>query len=621
MPGEARWQEQCLEALKAIGKALGQMSLYRVGHPEVAQTLRVAFAALEAAGREMGQGGGEISFSLNQGKIIANGRNIGSAAKLPTAVPGFFERLKVGSLTFKPGLRMAELEAFCELSALRRDALAGQSSRDFLSQKGVEHIVLEDAVYAQVNARTGIFGSPGLGAAAGEAANAETAAPAPAGSAVDLAPRLAKEKTLDGALQALIAQAVPELEQRDQVRQAVARLLEQDIQRRVEETVRPLREAKTRLENEQARTEGVLHQTVDGVIVVDEQGKILMMNPVAEQIWGSPLSQAAGLALAEKVGENHVVTLAAELTAPSNRAIDAHAKVAAPPELRRSVQSAGAVVQTEEGKIVGMVAGPTDAAKYREAERAQREFVAHVTHELRSPLSSIRAALELLQGEAAPKLGAEHGKMLETALKNSDRLANLISGILDFSKIEAGQMEVYPKKEDAASIAREAAESMAPWAQKKGLRLTYEASAELPALWADRSRAIQVLVNLISNAIKFTPSAGSVALRAEVDPGDPRFVRFSVADTGPGIAKAQQGRVFEKFVQIAAGESSLGGTGLGLSIAKALVHLQKGRMWLESDEGKGAAFFFTLPAYASQEIAAPRESATPRPWWKRLLGI
>ncbi|HVC09188.1 MAG TPA: ATP-binding protein [Elusimicrobiota bacterium] len=676
MAEEARWQEQCLEALKAIGKALGQMSLYRIGHPAVAETLKTAFAALEAAERE--SGGAEISFSIIQGKIIANGRMIGLAAKVPSAVPGFFERLRVGSLTFTPGLRMEELEAFCELSPLRREALGGVSPKDYLSKKGVEHIVLDEAVYARVSAKPGLGGSgagpgpgagPGLGAGAGPGAGGgpgagagpgagsgsggglgpgagpglgagpgggpvfgEGAGSGPEGSAdfgagggsdAEFAPRLAGEKSLDGAMRSLIARAVADPGQREKVRETVAGLLEQDIRRRVDEATKPLREAKTRVENEQARTEGVLHQAVDGVIVVDEQGKILMMNPVAEQVWGAPLSQAAGLPVIEKAGENQVVTLAAELATPPDRAIDVRTRTAAPADLRRSVQASGAVVQTEAGKIVGMVAGPTDAAKYREAERMQREFVAHVTHELRSPLSSIRAALEILQGEAAPKLGAEHGRMLATAVKNSDRLADLISSILDFSKIEAGQMEVRPAKADAAALAREAAESLAAWAQKKSLRLSCEAAPGLPPVRADGPRTVQVLLNLLSNAIKFTPSGGAVVVRVGSDPEDRRRLRFSVSDTGPGIPKGEQDKVFEKFVQIAAGDLHPGGTGLGLSIAKALVHLQQGRMWLESGEGKGATFFFTLPVFVAQASDAADDAGKlfPKPWWKRILGL
>ena len=134
---------------------------------------------------------------------------------------------------------------------------------------------------------------------------------------------------------------------------------------------------------------------------------------------------------------------------------------------------------------------------------------------------------------------------------------------------------------------------------------------------------MQVLVNLLSNALKFTPAGGriDVALAPRVENGL-SFVALSVCDTGPGIAKAEQGRIFEKFVQIASGESHVGGTGLGLSIAKALVHLQKGRMWIDSDLGKGACFYFTLPLYVAGSADVPaRAKSAAQPWWKSLFGL
>ena len=257
----------------------------------------------------------------------------------------------------------------------------------------------------------------------------------------------------------------------------------------------------------------------------------------------------------------------------------------------------------------------------------QRDFVAHVTHELRAPLSSIRAALEILQGQFANKIEEDEARMLNSALKNSDRLTDMISSILDFSKIESGQMEVFTKPTDAAKIARDAVDSLQPWARKKRIELTLSASQGLPVVDADAARTVQVIVNLLSNSIKFTPVGGKItvnlAKRAE---GNQGFVEYAVADTGPGIAKSEQGKIFEKFVQIAAGETHVGGTGLGLSIAKALVHLQKGKMWIDSDVGQGATFLFTLPVYvaASAEASVVRTKAPPPravPWWKKLLGL
>ena len=401
-------------------------------------------------------------------------------------------------------------------------------------------------------------------------------------------------------------------------------LLQEDIERRIEQVTRPLRQEKTVLQNEQLRTQAVLQNMAEGVVIVDDQGKILMMNPAAEHIYGTTLAQAAGKHLTEKAGEEHVVSLAEELkTPPSDREGDKSVHVKAVEDTRRTLQASGAIVQNEAGRVVGMVSTLSDVAKHKALERMQRDFVAHVTHELRAPLSSIRAALEILQGEISGKMKDEENRMLATALKNSDRLADLISSILDFSKIESGQMAVFPKKADAERIAREGIESLSPWAAKKGISLTLLAEPQLPPAEADPQRTVQILVNLLSNAIKFTPAGGRVTVRVELAAQGERAIQVSVADTGCGIPKSEHKRIFEKFAQISAGEVHVGGTGLGLSIAKALAHMQGGKLWVESEEGKGSTFCFTLPVYVSRMDTPLPVHAPPKAlaWWKRLLGI
>lgn len=214
--------------------------------------------------------------------------------------------------------------------------------------------------------------------------------------------------------------------------------------------------------------------------------------------------------------------------------------------------------------------------------------------------------------------------MMVSAMSNSDRLAELINSILDFSKIEAGQMEVFPKPINAERIAHEAVESMRPWAQKRDIPIRLEVQSGLPMVTADLSRSLQVMVNIISNAIKFSPKGRDITIKVSTGGESARhFVVYCVQDSGPGIPKDQQARVFEKFVQIAAGERHVGGTGLGLAIAKAFVHMQKGQMWLESEAGKGARFYFSLPIYVPPREEAVVKKAPPKklPWWKKLFGI
>ncbi|MFI5350839.1 MAG: ATP-binding protein, partial [Elusimicrobiota bacterium] len=432
--------------------------------------------------------------------------------------------------------------------------------------------------------------------------------------------------SLEHTMQALVEKSVPDPVLRAKVISQVMKLLESDIAKRVDEVTMPLRREKKTVENESARTTSVIQNMVEGVVVVDDQGKILMMNPAAESIYGETLAKTAGKGITEKASDQFVVTMASNLQSSSDVDVKPDVKTAGAEDVKRTLRASSAVVQTEAGKVVGVVTALPDATKHRELQKMQRDFVAHVTHELRAPLSSIRAALEIIQSEFGANMQSEETRMLTTALKNSDRLADMINGILDFSKIESGQMTVFPKPVEAAAIAKEAVDSLQPWAQKKRIDLSLEAPGGLPLVDSDAPRTVQVIVNLLSNAIKFTPAGGKIVVKlARRTEGASTFVEYAVTDTGPGIPKEEQNRVFEKFAQIASGESHVGGTGLGLSIAKALVHLQKGKMWIESEPGSGATFLFILPVFSGQAVEAlsvrTKAHVEAQPWWKKLLGL
>jgi PAS domain S-box-containing protein len=618
-----------LDVLMWLAKTLGQMSLYKVGHPAVAATLELAEQHLAQA---LEQSGGELNFSVDQGKWLANGRIIAATSQTPPSLPALFSRFKLSSITFKAGVSNSELVAFCELAAARPDPAQAVNPRAFLEGRGVTHIAVDEAIYAKMDknaTRPGAEAGPGGpgGGGPGEGGPGE-GGPGGGGLGGELAgiPGLASEgATLDNAIQALVSKAVPDPALRSQVIERVMQLVQADIQLRVQEVTRTISQEKNVLQNEQVRTQTVIGNMVEGVVVVDDQGKILMMNPAAEQIYGTTLAQVAGRSIAEKAGEEHMITLAAELTAPADREINTGVNTTAAEDTRRTLRSAGAVVQNEAGKVVGMVSSLPDVAKHKELQRLQRDFVAHITHELRAPLSSIRAALEILEDEFRGKLKPDEEKMMSTALRNSDRLADMINSILDFSKIESGQMTVARRQTNPEKIVREAVESVTPWAAKKHLGLALSVVPGLTPVYADEKRTIQVLINLLSNAIKFTPTGGriTVALGPSRENRD-KFLEFSVADTGPGIARADQKKIFEKFVQIAAGEMTAAGTGLGLSIAKALVHLQGGQLSVESDLGRGAVFAFTLPVYVPslEEVLSQAPAAQPaRPWWKKILGL
>jgi signal transduction histidine kinase/ActR/RegA family two-component response regulator len=233
-----------------------------------------------------------------------------------------------------------------------------------------------------------------------------------------------------------------------------------------------------------------------------------------------------------------------------------------------------------------------------EASAVKSRFVANVSHELRTPLNGVLGLTQLMLLEELPKL---HRERCEVIQQSGTLLLHLIEDLLDFSKLEAGQIKLEKSRVELDATIRMVAACIAPLAEAKGLGLKVEIEAGVPDdIETDPMRLRQVLINLLGNAVKFTES-GSIGLQVE-RAGD--RVRFVVTDSGPGISKEVIPRLFERFVQ---GDSSsvrrYGGAGLGLSIVKELLHLMGGRIWVESELGKGSAFFFEVPGAPAVMVA------------------
>ncbi|MDI7277054.1 MAG: ATP-binding protein, partial [Anaerolineae bacterium] len=242
-----------------------------------------------------------------------------------------------------------------------------------------------------------------------------------------------------------------------------------------------------------------------------------------------------------------------------------------------------------------------------EARRAKEEFVANVSHELRTPLNMITGFSEMIS-EAPDAYGVQLPAALladvEVILRNSRHLASLVDDVLDLSQVEAGQMALSKEWVSLPEIVDGALLAVRPLLEAKGLSLDLEMPDAIPPLFCDRTRIRQVLLNLVSNAARFT-ERGGVRVRVHRDGGS---LVVSVTDSGPGIAPEHQERIFTPFQQV---DSSIrrrfGGTGLGLSISKRFVEMHNGRMWLESQRGKGSTFYFSLPVDEGQ--SAVTESA------------
>lgn len=261
--------------------------------------------------------------------------------------------------------------------------------------------------------------------------------------------------------------------------------------------------------------------------------------------------------------------------------------------LWRWILSQAKVVERDRAGRALRVAGTNvDVTERKEVERMKSEFIATVSHELRTPLTAIVGALGLLKEVAGGRLPAEAATFLGMAQQNSERLAVLINDVLDIEKIESGQMEFQLLPVPLGGLLERAVSLNAGYAEKFGVRLELK-PAPAVTVNADENRLLQVLTNLMSNAVKYSPAGAAVTISAETRAG---AVRVMVADRGPGVPEAFRDRIFGKFAQADSSDTRRkGGTGLGLSISRAIVEKHGGTIGYDSVPGQGATFYFDMP--------------------------
>lgn len=241
-----------------------------------------------------------------------------------------------------------------------------------------------------------------------------------------------------------------------------------------------------------------------------------------------------------------------------------------------------------------MICVVRDVSREREIDRMKSEFIAIASHELRSPLTSVKNAVDIILAGKAGAVSENQEKFLRMAERNIDRVGRLVGNLLDLSRIEAGRIDLVPVELEPHAVAERVAAALSPMADKKGVAIRVEVPADLPRFRADATRTEQVLTNLGDNAVKFTPVGGTVTLRADPAEG---FLAWSVSDTGVGVPPDQAAHLFERFYQAEAtlsGEPRTG-SGLGLSICKEIVEAHGGTIGVESVPGRGTTFHFTLP--------------------------
>ena len=242
----------------------------------------------------------------------------------------------------------------------------------------------------------------------------------------------------------------------------------------------------------------------------------------------------------------------------------------------------------------------------RQQIQFKNEFLSHVSHELRTPLTCIHQFVSLILDGLAGKVVPEQREHLETVFRSVNQLRSMITDLLEATRAESGKITIEPHCVLIGDLIRQATAMLQSTAQAKGISLEAGIDIRIPFIYADANRVLQVLANLIENAIKFTPADGSVMVKAYLTEDDPDFVQVSVADTGRGISPEAKTLIFERLYQDPnSTDDSRKGLGLGLYISKELVRLHGGQIWVESQLSHGSTFVFTLPLFSLAKFLAP----------------
>lgn len=341
----------------------------------------------------------------------------------------------------------------------------------------------------------------------------------------------------------------------------------------------------TELETERSKLASVLANMTDGVLIIAADGSIELINPAAANLFHTTVDEAQGHTLIGISRQHQLVDV-------WHKCIDTGKQQSI--TLETGIEKL--FMHCIATPLGSLLPGTTllllqDLTRIRRLETVRRDFVSNVSHELRTPLASLKALAETLQEGALedPPAARRFLSQMETEI---DNLTQMVRELLELSRIESGRVPLEKSRIAPEVIAAGAVERMKMQADRSGLAMALEIPGDLPEVYADRGRMEQVLVNLLHNAIKFTPPGGQITVSLRRESG---WVIFQVKDSGVGISPEALPRIFERFYKADRARSG-GGTGLGLSIARHLVEAHGGRIWAESAPSEGSTFFISLPA-------------------------
>ncbi|MCX7905756.1 MAG: HAMP domain-containing histidine kinase [Elusimicrobiales bacterium] len=573
-----------VEFLKSLTRVIVQSNLYSEDHPQVKKSasefisyFRLLCEILEAD---------KIKLSFVQNKLMINGIVILSNERVPFYLINLYKKLNIDSIEFQKNVTETEVISFSKISSIKDiDPIK------YLQTKNISNIVIAKEKYIKA-------GSQNINNF----------------SETDLS--LEGKNFVESIREIVSRLSVDEVKQKKIVENLLKKFKD-EVESAIEKAINEIKKEKIKIENDYSRVESVISTIAGSEIIIDKDGNIIMSTPNSELVTGKELKEMSGKKLSEfLLGENKVINIAQDISEVSTKKIDTTVKIHGNNDLLKTMKNSTAVIKNEEGKIVGTITVPHDIIKLKEIDQMKSDFISMITHELKSPLTSIKMALDLVSREE--NLDTSSKSMINAAIRNAERLNSIINDILDFSKLQSGKMVFNLQEVSPYEVIGDAIAAMKAWALSKNISLYSKCDNGLPDIYVDKRKTEQILINLISNAIKFTPEKGIIEVGANTEG---QFVKFYVKDNGCGIKKEDLGKIFEKFVQVASGEK-IGGTGLGLAITKAMVIMQGGSIDVESEYGRGSTFYFKLPVYRKEKDSKDIERINVKiPWWKRFFKI
>lgn len=336
---------------------------------------------------------------------------------------------------------------------------------------------------------------------------------------------------------------------------------------------------------EKSRIETIINQMKDGIIGLDEKKNILFLNAVAEKLLGLKETDITGKYAADVALKNDLMRTLLQEESKKELKIYADGK--------ESYFNKDVLNVTNNNEIIGKVIVLRNITPFHELNEAKTNFIATVSHELKTPISSIKMSAQLLTDNRVGELNPEQQELIRSIYDDSDRLLKITGELLNISQVETGNIQLKLQSVNPAGIVDQAVQAVNLQAQQKNVALNISIAEKLPAIQADMEKTSWVLINFLTNAIKYSPGSASIEVNITQKNNQ---VEFSVRDHGKGIDEKYQPHLFDKYFKVP-GTHDRSGTGLGLAISKEFIEAQGGSIWVNSKVDEGSLFGFSFPAY------------------------